>query len=65
MLGSGDLLKPSGFVRSWLPACESVFYVQDLGGAASEAPIRTKQNRELLLKDREVETSHDRVGCHV
>ena len=65
MLGTGDLPKPAGFVRSWLPACESVFYVQDLGGTASEAPIRTKQNRELLLNDREVGSPHDRVGCYV
>lgn len=65
MLRSRDLLKPAGFVRSWLPASESVFCTQDLGGTDSEAAIRTKRNRELLLNDREVGSPHDRVGCYV
>ena len=65
MIGLEDSPKPAGFVRSWLPVGEAVFYAQDLDGADSGVTIRTKQKRELLLNDREVESPHDRVGCHV
>ena len=59
------LSKPAGFVRSWLPVCKSVLCAQDLGGTDSDVAIRTKQNRELLLNDRDVKSLHDRVGCYV